>query len=117
MVTVGRGESVCICDSNSVSVCVECRTVAAAELREGRAVLARERDFFLGNVRWLEVEDSVGWPGPNGGVHVLCVQLLPDLFAVLDRSNDEEAQDLVAKPALDCFLFIPGTRVRGDPGI
>ena len=38
-------------------LCVECRTVAGAESREGRAVLARERGFFLGNVRWLEVED------------------------------------------------------------
>ena len=71
-----------------MSVCVECRTVARAELREGRAVLARERGFFLGNVRWLEVEDSVGWSGPNGGVHILCVQLLPDLFGVLDSSID-----------------------------
>ena len=100
-----------------MSVCVECRTVAGAELREGRAVLARERGFFLGNVRWLEVEDSVGWPGPNGGVHILCVQLLPDLFGVLDSSIDEEAQDLVAKPALESFLLIPGTWVRGDRGI
>ena len=42
-----------------MSVCVECRTVAGTEFGEGRAVLARERGFFLGNVRCLEVEDSV----------------------------------------------------------
>ena len=74
-------------------------------MREGRAVLARERGFFLGNVRWLEVEDSVGWPGPNGGVHILCVQLLPDLFGVMDSSIVEEAQDLVAKPALETYYM------------
>ena len=68
---------------------------------------------------WLKGSHSfeVYAAGPNGRVHILCLQLLPDLFGVLDRSVDEEAQDLVAKPVLELFLHIPGTWVRGDRGI
>ena len=57
--------SVCVCNANPVSVGVECRTMARTELGKSGAVLARKEDFFLVDVRGLEVEDPVRRPGPD----------------------------------------------------
>ena len=86
-------------------------TIARAELGKGGAVLAWESSFLVGDVRWLEVEDPVLGPGPEGGVHILCMEQLSGLPSVLNSSVFTEALDFVAKLLLECFLHIPRTWV------
>ena len=93
---------------------VQRRTVAGAELGEGGTVLPRKDEFFLGDVRGLKVEDWVEWPGSEGFIHILSVQLLPGLLGVLDCSVAEETLNVRTKPELERFLLIPGAGVRSD---
>ena len=85
---------------------------------KGGAVLAGERDFLVGDVGGLGVEDPVSSPGPDSRGNILRVQQFPGLLRILDGSVDTVAQDLVAKLALERFLHIPpGNRVCTDRGI
>ena len=94
------------------------RTELLAKLGEGGAVLAGERDFLVGDVGGLGVEDPVSSPGPDSGGNILRVQQFPGLLRILDGSVDTVAQDLVAELALERLLHIPpGTRVCTDRGI
>ena len=88
-----------------------------AELGEGGTILSRKDNLILGNIRGLEVEDPVEWPGLEGGLYILSVQLFPGLLGVLDCSVNEEAQNLRSKPALERCFHIPGAWVRCDCGI
>ena len=62
----------------------ECRAEAKTELGEGGVVLPEKNVLFLDNIGGLKIEDPVAGSGPNGGVHVLSVQLFPVLLGVLD---------------------------------
>ena len=77
----------------------------------------RKGDLLLGDVRGLELDDPVEWPGLERGVYIISVQLLPGLLGVCDRSVNEETQDCHAKPALKRCFHIPRTWVHCDCGI
>ena len=64
--------------------------------------------FLLVDVRGLVVQDSVEGPGPDGVVHILCVQHGSGHLSVFDRSVHAEASDLASKFVLERFLHIPG---------
>ena len=55
----GKRAGVRIRDVDHVSVFVECRVVARAELGEGGVVLAGKGGFFLGDVGGLNVEQRM----------------------------------------------------------
>ena len=88
--------------------------MAGAELGEGGTVLPGKDGFFLGDVGGLKVEDRVEWPGSEGCIHILSVQLLPGFLSVLDCSVAEETLDKRTKLKLKRFLLIPGAGVRSD---
>jgi len=80
--------------------------VAGAELGEGGTVLPGKDGFFLGDVGGLKVEDRVEWPGSEGCIHILSVQLLPGFLSVLDCSVAEETLNKRTKLKLERFLLI-----------
>ena len=91
--------------------------MARAELGGGSTVLPGKGGFFLGDVGGLKVEDWVEWPGSEGCIHILSVQLLPGLLSVLDCSVAEETLNKRTKLELERFLLIPGAGVCCDCGI
>ena len=114
---IARRAGVGLGNADPAPVGVERGTVARAELGEGGAVLAWEGGFLVGDVGWLEVEDTVGGTGFDSRGNVLRVQYLPGLLSILDGSVGREAQDLIAELALERFLHIPWTWVCTDRGI